>query len=92
MLQQEKPEDFIIATGTKHSVRDLCRVAFNTAGINDWEEYVVSDKEFERPNELHSLHADSDKAKKTLGWEPKYSFEAMICEMVEADIDRHTTK
>jgi GDPmannose 4,6-dehydratase len=92
MLQQEKPEDFIIATGTKHSVRDLCRVAFNTAGINDWEEYVVSDKEFERPNELHSLHADSNKANKMLGWKPKYTFEQMIVEMVEADMNRYSNK
>ena len=92
MMQQDRPEDFIIATGVKHSVRDLCRISFAAAGIANWEDYVISDAEFERPNELHSLHADSDKAKKTLGWEPKYSFEAMICEMVEADIDRHTTK
>lgn len=90
MLQQDKPEDFIIATGVKHSVRDLCRIAFLTAGISNWEDYVVSDQEFQRPNELHSLHADSDKAKRLLGWEPKYSFESMICEMVECDIERHS--
>jgi GDPmannose 4,6-dehydratase len=92
MLQQDKPEDFIIATGTKHSVRDLCSVAFNAAGILDWEGYVVSDKEFERPNELHSLHADSNKAKTILGWEPKYTFEQMIVEMVEADMNRYSSK
>jgi GDPmannose 4,6-dehydratase len=89
MLQQDKPEDFIIATGVKHSVRDLCRIAFAAAGILNWEKHVLTDSEFKRPNELHSLHADSNKAKNILGWEPKYSFETMICEMVEADIDRH---
>lgn len=89
MLQQDKPEDFIIATGVKHSVRDLCRIAFAAAGILNWEKHVLTDNEFKRPNELHSLHADSNKAKNILGWEPKYSFETMICEMVEADIDRH---
>jgi GDPmannose 4,6-dehydratase len=91
MLQQDKPEDFIIATGVKHSVRDLCRIAFAAAGVSNWEDYVVSDSEYERPNELHSLHADSNKAKNVLGWTPRYSFETMICEMVEADIDRHKT-
>jgi len=92
MLQQDKPEDFIIATGIKHSVRDLCRIAFSVAGISNWEDYVTSDQEFERPNELHSLHADSDKAKRMLDWQPKYSFEVMISEMVEADIKRHSAK
>lgn len=90
MMQQEKPEDFIIATGIKHSVRDLCRIAFGAAGIKNWEKYVVSDPEFERPNELHSLHADSNKAKTVLNWEPKYTFEEMIVEMVEADVDRYS--
>lgn len=90
MLQQDKPEDFIIATGVKHRVRDLCRIAFLAAGISNWEDYVISDNEFQRPNELHSLHADSDKAKRLLGWEPKYSFESMICEMVACDIERHS--
>lgn len=90
MLQQDIPEDFIIATGVKHSVRDLCRIAFLSAGITNWEDYVISDNEFQRPNELHSLHADSDKAKRLLGWEPKYSFESMICEMVACDIERHS--
>jgi GDPmannose 4,6-dehydratase len=91
MLQQDKPEDFIIATGVKHSVRDLCRIAFAAAGVSNWKDYIVSDREYERPNELHSLHADSDKAKNVLGWTPRYSFETMVCEMVEADIDRHKT-
>ena len=90
MLQQETPDDFIIATGIKNSVRDLCKIAFDVAGISNWENYVTSEKEFERPNELHSLHADSNKAKTVLNWEPKYEFETMITEMVEADIRRYS--
>lgn len=89
MLQQDNPQDFIISTGIKHSVRDLCRIAFYCAGISNWEDYVISDEEFKRPNELHSLHADSNKAKNILNWEPQYSFESMIQEMVEIDIERH---
>jgi GDPmannose 4,6-dehydratase len=92
MLQQKTPEDFIIASGQKYSVRDLCRISFIAAGIHDWEQYVITDDQFKRPNELHSLHADSNKAKKILGWEPRYSFETMICEMIEADIERHSRK
>jgi len=89
MMQQEKPQDFIIASGIKHTVRDLCRISFMAAGISNWEDYVIEDNQFKRPNELHSLHADSNKAKNVLGWEPKYSFETMLCEMLEADIQRH---
>ena len=89
MLQHRTPEDFIISTGKKYSVRQLCRVAFAAAGISNWEDYVEVDSEFIRPNELHSLHADCNKAKQVLGWEPQCDFESMICEMVEADIARH---
>ena len=89
MLQHQTPEDFIIATGIKHSVREMCELAFKVAGIKNWEQYVISDKEFERPNELHSLHADSSKAKKVLGWAPNYTFELMMHEMVVEDIKRY---
>ena len=88
MLQQENPEDFIIATGKKHSVRDLCRVAFEVAGIHDWEQYVVSSDAHKRPNELNSLHALSKKASSILRWKSKISFEEMINEMVHEDIRR----
>jgi GDPmannose 4,6-dehydratase len=89
MLQQDKPEDYIVATGIKKSIRDLCKVAFDAAGIDGWEEYVVTDPEFVRPNDLVSLHASSDKAKKELGWKPKWTFERMIEDMVRKDIWRH---
>lgn len=88
MLQQEKPDDFIIATSVKHSVRDLCRLAFDIAGVGDWEDYVVEDAQFKRPAELDSLQASSNKAERVLGWKPKVSFEQLIEMMVKADIDR----
>jgi GDPmannose 4,6-dehydratase len=88
MLQQDKPDDFIIATGVKHSVRELCRLAFDVAGIRDWEDYVVEDPRFKRPAELDSLQANSNKAEQVLGWKPKVTFEELIEMMVKADIDR----
>jgi len=90
MLQQDKPEDYIVATGVKKSIRDLCRVAFEAANIDNWEKYVVSDPEFIRPNDLVSLHASSDKAKKELGWTPEWTFEKMITDMVRKDIWRYS--
>lgn len=92
MLQQETPEDFIIATGVKHSVRDLVRIAFSSVGVQDFEGYIEIDEDFKRPNELHSLHASSRKAQDLLGWIPKVSFEEMIGEMVDADIRRYKAK
>jgi GDPmannose 4,6-dehydratase len=90
MLQQEKPDDFIIATGKKHTIMDLCETAFGAANISDWEQYVVSDAAFVRPHDLVSLHASSDKAKRILGWEPKTNFKELITEMVNVDITRNT--
>ena len=91
MLQQDEPEDFIIATGRKHTIRDLCRVAFDSAGISNWERYVVSDPEFVRPHDLVSLHASCDKAERKLGWKPEITFEEMIDGMVKEDLKRHDT-
>jgi len=89
MLQADEPTDYIISTGVKHSVRDLCRIAFAAGGISNWEDYVVESSKYKRPNELHSLHADCNRAKTQLGWKPKYSFEVMISEMVAEDLRRH---
>lgn len=89
MLQQDEPEDFIIATGKKYTIRDLCRIAFEKAGIGDWEQYVISDPEFVRPHDLVSLHASCDKAKNKLDWVPEYNFEQLIGEMVDEDMKRH---
>lgn len=92
MLQKYEPEDYIIATGVKHSVRDLCRTAFAAAGIDDWESWVVEADEFKRPAELHSLHARCDKAATKLGWTAKMPFQELIQLMVKEDLRRHLRK
>lgn len=89
MLQQEKPDDFVIGTGINHSVREFVEAAFKHAAIGDWKEYVVSDPRFKRPAEVHMLRAKSDKAKEILGWKPKVSFEELVKIMVEADLARY---
>lgn len=90
MLQADQPHDYIISTGKKHTVKDLCKTAFAAAGIENWQDYVTVNTEYTRPNELHSLHADCDRAQQELGWKPKHSFESMITEMVVEDIKRHS--
>jgi GDPmannose 4,6-dehydratase len=89
MLQQDKPDDFIIATGVKHTISDLCKVAFETAGISDWQKHVGSHPDYVRPHDLVSLHASSSKAKFALDWEPTISFKEMIEEMTLCDLKRH---
>ncbi len=88
MLQQEKPDDFVIATGRTTSVRDMCRIAFSHVGLN-WEEFVKTDINHMRPAEVDVLLGDATKAKTVLGWEPKITLEEMITEMVDADLTRH---
>jgi GDPmannose 4,6-dehydratase len=87
MLQQEQPGDYVIAMGHEHSVRDLCRLAFEHVGL-DYEHYVVEDPAFRRPAEVDRLVGDSAKARERLGWEPKVSFEELVAMMVEADLER----
>jgi GDPmannose 4,6-dehydratase len=87
MLQQDKPDDYVIATGTTKSVRELVQVAFGAADL-DWERFVKVDKAFLRPAEVDLLVGDPAKAKRELGWEPKVTFEEMIGMMVEADLKR----
>lgn len=87
MLQQAQPDDYVIATGTTHSVRYLCETAFAHAGL-DWSKFVVEDPAFYRPAEVDLLVGDASKAKKVLGWEPHVSFEQMIGMMVDSDIER----
>jgi GDPmannose 4,6-dehydratase len=88
MLQQEKPDDYVIGTGKMHSVRDFLRIAFEIAGLGSYERYVVTDPAFVRPAEVDRLVADASKAKRALGWEPTVSFEQLVEMMVKADIDR----
>ncbi len=87
MLQQPEPEDFVIATGRTHKVRDFCRLAFGTVGLN-WEDYVVQDSKFYRPAEVDLLVGDPSKARLKLGWNPETSFEDLVEMMVTADLER----
>lgn len=89
MLQQSKPNDYVISTGETHSVKDLVEVAFGHAGL-DWKSHVKIDKAFLRPAEVDLLIGDCTKAKKELGWQPSVSFSDMIKMMVDADIKRLT--
>ncbi len=86
MLQQDKPQDFVIATGATHSVQEFCEVAFSHAGL-DWQEYVVQDQQFMRPAEVDLLIGDPTKARQELGWEPKTSFTDLVTMMVDADLE-----
>ena len=88
MLQQEEPDDYVIATGENHSVRDFVQIAFDIVGIKDWEKYVVANKPgFMRPAEVDNLIGDCDKAKRILGWEKKTSFKKLVEIMVKSDIE-----
>jgi GDPmannose 4,6-dehydratase len=91
MLQQEQPDDYVIATGETHSVRELCDVAFSYVGLN-YEDYVVKDPRFYRPAEVDLLIGDPSKGKAELGWEPTVSFEKLIQMMVEADLQALKTE
>ena len=87
MLQQEKPDDYVVATGVTTTVRDMCRIAFNHAGL-DMEKHLVIDPAFFRPAEVDVLLGDSSKARERLGWKPEITLDQMIREMVDADIER----
>jgi GDPmannose 4,6-dehydratase len=87
MLQQDKPKDYVIGTNTSHSVKDLCRVAFEHVGLN-WEDHVVTHEKLLRPTEIKVLKGDYSLAKKELGWEPKTTFEELIHLMVDEDLKK----
>ena len=87
MLQHEHADDFVIATGKAHSVRECCQVAFDHAGLADWERYVTIDQDFVRPAEVDQLIGNPAKAKAQLGWEPQTSFEELILLMTRADLE-----
>ena len=87
MLQKEKPDDYIIATGENHSVAEFAEVAFKAVGIDDWEKYVDADNsKHKRPAEVDYLIGDASKAKKVLGWMPKTSFKQLVEMMVKSDL------
>jgi GDPmannose 4,6-dehydratase len=85
MLQQPKPDDYVIATGETHPVSEFCELAFAKAGL-DYREYVKVDDQFYRPAEVDLLMGDAAKARRELGWQPQHSFEELVNEMVEADL------
>ncbi|OGV59570.1 MAG: GDP-mannose 4,6-dehydratase [Lentisphaerae bacterium RIFOXYC12_FULL_60_16] len=87
MLQQKTPDDFVIATGKAHSVRELLRVAFERVDL-DWKDYVVVDPKLIRPAEVDQLLGDSSKARRVLKWKPSVTFEQLVHMMVEADMER----
>ena len=91
MLQQEKPDDYVIATGETRSIREFCRSAFDVVGL-DWKDYVTTRSDFIRPIELDVTCGDASKARSVLGWQPTISFNDMVAEMVEADLRRHSAK
>jgi GDPmannose 4,6-dehydratase len=86
MLQQPEPDDYVLATGQAHSIRELLEVAFGAVGL-DWEEYVEVDPKLMRPAEVEHLCGDASKAREKLRWEPKVGFEQLIKMMVEADLE-----
>jgi len=89
MLQKENPDDYVIATGENHSVREFVEIAFNVVGISDWKKHVVANKEEHmRPAEVDYLIGNAEKAKKVLGWTTKTSFKELVKMMVKADLER----
>ena len=89
MLQCDRPDDYVIATGTSHSVRDLVRFAFSHVGL-EWEEWVRVDPNLLRPAEVDHLIGDASKARQKLNWSPTVDFEQLIGLMVDADMERMT--
>ncbi|MEJ2733870.1 MAG: GDP-mannose 4,6-dehydratase [Anaerolineae bacterium] len=87
MLQQDRPDDYVVGSGQTHSVGELCRVAFGHLGL-DYEKYVKADPHFFRPADVDLLVSDPSKARQVLGWEPTVSFEDLVVMMVEADLKR----
>jgi GDPmannose 4,6-dehydratase len=86
MLQQDEPDDYVVATGETHSVREFVQLAFQHVGIEDWERYVTLDPRFMRPAEVDLLIGDASKAKRVLGWEPQVKFHELVGMMVEHDL------
>lgn len=87
MLQQNEPDDYVIATGEAHSIKEFAKLAFSYVGLN-WKDYIVMDEKFYRPAEVYVLRGDFSKAKKRLGWKPTVNFKDLVRMMVEEDLRR----
>ena len=87
MLQQPEPDDFVIATGVEHTIGEFLDVAFERVGIDNWSKYVLQDERYMRPAEVAVLCGDSSKAREVLGWEPETSFQQMVFNMVDNDLE-----
>jgi GDPmannose 4,6-dehydratase len=85
MLQRDEPDDFVVASGESHTVREFCELAFAEAGL-DYQEFVVQDEQFYRPAEVDSLIGDASKARAELGWQPEFGFRALVEDMVRSDL------
>ena len=89
MLQQDQPDDYVIATGENHSVKEFVEEAFKVVGIEDWQKYVIANSpKHMRPAEVDYLIGDASKAKKVLGWKPRTSFKELVKLMVESDLEK----
>ncbi len=86
MIQRDEPEDLVVASGESHSVREFCELAFAEVGL-DYRDYVIQDEKFYRPAEVEHLIGDSSKARAALGWEPEYTFQSLVKEMVQRDLE-----
>ncbi len=92
MLQQDEPDDYVVATGETHSIEELVQQAFGEVGIDNWRDYVRQDPKYLRPAEVDLLIGDASKAKRVLGWEPEVDFPTLIKMMVDHDLRREATK
>ena len=86
MMQQDEPDDFVLATGNSHSIREFLDIAFDEIGIDNWENFVTQDPRFFRPAEVDVLRGDATKAKEILGWEPKTRFNELVRKLVRSDL------
>ncbi len=91
MLQQERPDDYVVATGETHSVREFLEEAFSHVGL-DWREFVKVDEKYFRPSEVDLLLGDPTKAKEKLGWTPRVTFQALVRLMVDSDMQNGSAR
>lgn len=87
MLRHDTPDDYVVASGRSHTLRDLLTLAFRHVGIDDWAPFVVQDPQFMRPVDAHTLVGSATKAQEVLGWRPEHTFESLVTEMVNADLE-----